>query len=438
MKKITRRTFVKRSVATGGLLILPSGLRANSPNGRVCTAHIGCGGKGEGDLAEMAAHPNVQVIGVCDVDTGRCKAGALVATHASATFFRDYRVMLDELGGKVDALTISTPDHTHYPATVASMKLGKHVYTQKPLTHKVAEARDLMNVAREKDLVTQMGIQVQSSLAYRTATAFVQSGVLGKVSKVYVWSFKNWGYDGAPYEAESAVVPDDLDWNLWLGTAPLRPYLEGKYVPGQWRRYLDFGCGTLGDMGVHIFDTPFRSLELKDPRWVEVECRAPTGFGHPEQNKVHYGFKPTKYTTNDFTFTWWDGEGAPRGDEPDLRLPEGDELPQQGAMFVGEEGRMLLPHSSAPKFYPQDLLQKLTKPDLEPVNHYHQWIDAILGKAETTANFDYAAPLVESLLLGVAAAQFPGRRLEWDAANMVVVNLPEANALLKGDYRKDF
>ncbi|MFV1995913.1 MAG: Gfo/Idh/MocA family protein [Verrucomicrobiales bacterium] len=438
MKTLSRRNFVKCSAALGSFFILPSGLRANSPNGKICTAHIGCGGKGKTDLRSLAELPNTQVIGLCDVDTLRCGKDQLLETHQSARFYQDYREMLAQLVDKVDAVSISTPDHTHYPATVAAMEMGKHVYTQKPLTHKVAEARHLMELAREKNLVTQMGIQNQSSLAYRLATSFVQSGVLGKVSRVYVWSHKNWGYDGEPYTEESAV-PENLDWNLWLGTAPIRPFLEKVYVPGQWRRMLDFGCGTLGDMGVHIFDTPFRSLELKEPKWVEMECRPPTSFGHPEQNMVRYGFQPTRHTTDDFTFTWWDGEGAPRAAEnPDLQLPEGKELPQQGALFVGEAGRMVLPHTAAPSFYPAELRGELVKPEGMPsaVNHYEQFTDAIEGVGTTTANFDYSAPLVEALLVGVVAAQFPGKRLKWNARKMKVTNLPEANALLAGQYRK--
>ncbi len=455
MKNLSRRNFVKGSAAVGSFFILPSGLWGNSPNGRVCTAHIGTGGKGTGDLSEIGSHPNVQVVGLCDVDLIRGEAAANMEKYPGATFFQDYRIMLERLGDKIDAVSISTPDHTHYPATLAAMNLGKHVYTQKPLTHKVAEARHLMELAREKSLVTQMGIQVQSSTAYRMACAFLQDGIIGEVSRVYVWSGKNWGYDGAPYEGKDPV-PEGLDWNLWLGTAPERAFLEGQYHPGQWRTMIDFGCGTLGDMGVHIFDTPFKALELKEPKWVEVDCRAPTGFGHPEENKVHYGFERTKHTSSDFTFTWWDGSGAPRAEgNPDLELPfkevpetpdaggtgkgtepQREKLPPQGAMFVGSEGRMLLPHVQAPKFYPAELREKLVKPDIEGVNHYHQFVDAIMGTTETTANFDYSAPLVEALLLGTVAARFPGQRLEWDAKAMKVTNVPEANPFLKGEYRE--
>ncbi len=436
-QKSTRRNFVKSTAAAaGGLLILPSGLRANSPNSKICTAHIGTGGKGNTDTNSIGSHANVEVLGLCDVDRERGGIDAKMAQYTSAKYFADYREMLAELGDKVDAISISTPDHSHYPATLMAMEMGKHVYTQKPLTHKVAEARHLTHLAAEKGLATQMGIQNQSKTAYRLTRQWIQDGLLGKVSKVYVWSHKNWGYDGEPYTQEDAI-PASLDWNLWLGTAPERAYVEKVYHPGQWRKILDFGCGTVGDMGIHIFDTPVKSLGLKDPLWIEADCRAPNGFGFPEKNTMRYGFAPTAHTTDNFTFTWYDGANSPHDKEnPDLILPDGEELPQQGALFVGEAGRMVLPHCNAPKFYPRSILKNAVKPDLGPADHYTMWLDAIEGKGETTAGFDYAGPLAEMLCLGVVAGNFPGKRLEWNAKDMQVTNLAAANPMLKGEYRE--
>jgi hypothetical protein len=354
----------------------------------------------------------------------------------SATAFQDYREMLVQHRDKIDAVSNSTPDHTHYPATMDAMERGKHIYLQKPLTHKLKEARQLAEFAAKKGLTTQMGIQNQSRESYRLARHYIQEGLIGKVSKVYVWSFKTWGYDGEPFK-EKSEVPETLDWNLWLGTAPKHDYVSNVYHPGQWRKLLDFGCGTLGDMGIHIFDTPFKALDLKDPKWVEAECREPNGFGHAEKNMVRYGFEPSKYTTDDFTFTWWDGTDAPRHkNNPDLMLPNGDELPKQGAVFVGENGRMVLPHCSKPTFYPDSVEKNLPKTDIVGVDHYTQFLDAIEGKDKTLAGFDYSGPLAESLCLGVVACQFPGKRLNWNAKKMKVTNLPEANPHLKGRYRK--
>ena len=439
MNQLNRRDFVKTSAAVGSFFVLPSGLLANSPNGRVCTAHIGTGGKGRVDTGELVKHKRVQPVAFCDVDRARGMADSWLSKHKSAKFFQDYREMLATLGDKVDVVSTSTPDHTHYPATMAAMKLGKHVFTQKPLTHKLAEARELAEFAAEKKLTTQMGIQNQSRAAYRFTRHHIKAGIIGKIKKVYVWSFKNWGYDGKPF-AEKSSVPESLDWNLWLGTAPVRHFTKKVYHPGQWRKILDFGCGTLGDMGIHIFDTPFKSLDLIDPLWVEAECRAPNGFGHAETNKGHYGFAPTKYTTENFTFTWWDGEGAPRHNgNPDLQLPNGGKLPRQGALYVGEAGRMVLPHGNGypiPTFYPDSVLDGVNKKEFNDVNHYTQFLDAIEGKDKTLAGFDYAGPLAESLCLGVVACQFPGKRLKWDAKKMHVTNLAKANPLLEGKYRK--
>ena len=436
MKNKSRRDFIKSSSAIGSFFILPSGLRAKAPNSKICTAHIGTGGKGRIDTMYLAKHTNVEVIGLCDVDYSHGKIDTWSKQFKSATAFQDYREMLAKLDDKIDVVSISTPDHTHYPATMDAMERGKHIYLQKPLTHKLKEARHLAEFAKEKGLTTQMGIQNQSREAYRLARHYVKKGVIGKISKVYVWSFKTWGYDGEPFK-EKSEIPQSLDWNLWLGTAPKHDYVSKVYHPGQWRKLLDFGCGTLGDMGIHIFDTPFKALDLKDPKWVEANCREPNGFGHAEKNMVRYGFNPTKYTTDDFTFTWWDGSDSPRHkNNPDLMLPNGDELPKQGAVFVGENGRMVLPHCSMPTFYPDSIVKNLPKTDIVGVDHYTQFLDAIEGKDKTLAGFDYSGPLAESLCLGVVACQFPGKRLNWNAKKMKVTNLPEANPHLKGRYRK--
>lgn len=438
---ITRRKFIRSNSALAGFFILPSGLRANSPNGKLCSAHIGVAGKGATDTAQIAAHAKTQVVGLCDVDRnnlegkGRKQKGG--GRYPDAKKYQDYREMFAEMGDKVDIVSVSTPDHTHYPATMAAIERGKHVYTQKPLTNNIAEARALMEAARKHKVFTQMGIQNQSTIGYRTATELVRGGLIGKVKRVHVWSFKDWGHDGEPYQGEDPV-PENLDWNLWLGTAPQHPYLKGKYHPSNWRRIIDFGCGTLGDMGIHIFDTPFRSLGLKPPVWAEANCRPPNGFSLPTKCIVRLGFEPTPLTTSDFEWIWYDGADAPPADHPDLANLDGQKVPRQGAMFVGEEGRMLLEHIAGPRFFPKSVYDRLKKPDLPmKVNHYGQWIDAILaGKGTPTANFDYAGALCESVLLGVVAGRYPGKKIEWDSAKMQVTNLAKANRFLAMKHRK--
>ena len=441
---LSRRSFIKANSALAGFSILPSGLWSSSPNSKLATAHIGIGGKGYTDTTQIADDPRTEVVGLCDVDLNhlhgkderQVKRGRKQIHFPSAQKFQDYREMLSKLRDKIDAVSISTPDHTHYPATLMAMEMGKHVYTQKPLTHNIEEARHLMKVARKNGVVTQMGIQNKATQGYRMATHFIRNGIIGKIAKVYVWSHKDWGYDGAPYKGEDPV-PDYLDWNLWLGTAPKRAFLEGKYHPGQWRRFLDYGSGTLGDMGVHIFDTPFDALKLDPPQWAEARCRQPNNFSLPTQSIIRLGFKQTALTTKDFEWTWWDGAMSPPMG-PDLDLPDGEPLPKQGAMFVGEEGRMLLPHIAGPRFFPKSIYDTLEKPDLEMrVNHYGKWIDAIYGsKEKPSANFDYSGKMIEAVLLGTIAGRYPGQRIQWDTTKGKVTNIKKANEFVAMKHRK--
>ena len=438
---LTRRNFIRSNSALAGFFILPSGLLANSPNGRLTSAHIGTGGKGAVDTGQIAAHPKTQVVALCDVDRnsldgrGRKQNGG--ERYPGAKKYQDYREMFAEMGDKIDVVSVSTPDHTHYPATLAAIRLGIHPYTQKPLTNNIAEARALMEAAREHRVFSQMGIQNQSTIAYRTATELIRGGLIGKVSRVHVWSFKDWGYDGAPHTGEDPV-PENIDWNLWLGTAPERPFLKGKYLSMQWRRYMDFGCGTMGDMGIHIFDTPFRSLDLEPPVWVKASCRETNGYSLPTKMIAHYGFRPTTRTTSDFSWTWYDGAYGPPENQGDLGIPKDQKLPKQGAVLIGESGSMVLGHIAGPRFFPASVYDRLEKPDLpKKVNHYSQWLDAILaGKGEPTAGFDYAAPLTETVLLGVVAGRYPEKKIEWDSANMRVTNLDEANRYVGMKHRK--
>lgn len=392
---------------------------------------------GWNDLKRVAAHARVQVVGMVDVDR-RNLYHERTDKFTDAARFADYREMLRKLGDKVDGVVISTPDHTHYPAARMAMEMNKAVYCQKPLTHTVAEARALTSLAKETGLVTQMGIHVHSAEAYRMAVNFLQQGVIGKVSKVYAWSNKSWGYDGAPYQGKDPV-PEHLDWNLWLGGAGARPYLAEKYHPEQWRRLNDFGTGTLGDMGVHILDTPYGALGLTQPLSVTATCRPPNDFSHPTKNKVSYQFPGTKYTTERLELTWFDGAYANQLDQPELELEPGKELPGQGAMFIGEDGkRLLLPHVTGPQPLPRKLLANITKPVLESVNHYHQWVDAAMGKGACSAPFEYSGPLTSFVQLGVLSARFPGKTLLWDSARMRFTNHTAANQFLSKTYRTNY
>ena len=431
---LCRRDFLKTSAGLAGGVLAAPRIHAASPNERLRTAHIGVGGMGGADLRSVASHPHVEVAALCDVDAARLQSAA--SKHPNARTFQDYRELLAALGDSVDAVVVSTPDHTHAPAAMMALQHHKPVYCQKPLTHEVFEARRLREVASEQGVPTQMGIQVHSSAPYRRAVKMVQQGAIGKVREVHAWSNKNWGYDGGPFR-ESAKPPEKLAWNLWLGTAQKRPYVPNVYHPGQWRKLIDFGTGTLGDMGVHIFDTPYAALELTAPKWARTTCRPPTGIGHPEKNRVEYEFPGTRHTAESLRWTWYDGGFAPPADR-DLGLPEGLKLPGQGALFVGEHGHLLLPHVGEAQLFPEKKFRDYQRPEVEGENHYHQWVDACLGRGETSAGFDYAGPLTEALLLGVVANRFPEKRLEWDAEKLQVTNLAEANELLRREYRDGF
>ncbi|WP_018627374.1 Gfo/Idh/MocA family protein [Niabella aurantiaca] len=442
-----RRNFIKTTAAGTMAFMLPFPSSAFAPGKKLRVAHVGLGSMGANDLKAIASHPLVDIVALCDVDMNNLNTAK--AQHANAKTFADYREMFKSMGNEIDAVVVSTPDHAHAPVSLMAMDLNKHVYCQKPLTHYISESRKMDAVAAEKKLVTQMGIQVHSFYDYKLATILIQKGIIGKVRKVIAWSPKVWGYDG-PAPAGSDPVPEGLDWNLWLGTAKERPYKKGFYHPGNWRKCIDYGCGTLGDMGVHIFDTPYNALKLGVPLTVKNECRAPNDFGHAEKNHVTYVFPGTPYTAQTLEWVWYDGKGAPEP-QAELLLPGGEALPDQGAMFIGENGRrLLLPHfMQLPKlvikdqFAPIDIKKydpdgKAGKPttsyDAETPRHYHEFVDACLGKAACSAPFSYSARLTEVILLGVIAARFPNETLHWDG-EQAQFKETKANKFLTGTMR---
>lgn len=438
-----RRNFVKSTAALASTSLLPSSVWALAKDGKLRTAHIGVGNMGGEDLNAISSHAMVEVTALCDVDANNLKAASKL--HPKAKLFSDYRVMLKEISNDIDAVIVSTPDHTHAPASMAAMNMGKPVYCQKPLTHYVSEARAMQKLAEEKNLVTQMGIQVHSFYDYKLATLLIQSGIIGKVSAVRAWSPKNWGFDG-PAPEGSDPIPETLDWNLWLGTSVERPYKEEVYHPGKWRQLMDYGCGTLGDMGVHIFDTPYNALKLDVPKTIKNNCRNSTGFGYPENNLVTYEFPATEYTTENFKWIWYDGPCAPDNHD-DLILPGNELLHDQGAMFIGEKGRLYLPHfQKLPQLIVDGEYKEIDVDKFgfggpvrdyasESKKHYHQFVDACLGKDEVTAPFSYASRLTETILLGVIAGRFPNQTLHWDAENAKFKE-DEANQYLDGSYRE--
>lgn len=441
--QIGRRSFLTRSaggVAAGsmlgpgamaGLAARPSQATVDDTAGEAVLrlAAVGVGGMGGADLNSLSSHPRLQVVALCDVDGGHLAAAA--ERYPGARLFVDWREMLKELGDDYDAVSVSTPDHAHAPVSVVAMRLGKHVYCQKPLTHSVHEARQLRLEADKAGVVTQMGTQIHSATEYRTAARLIQQGAIGPVSAVHSWSDKSWAYEGPdPVPGEP---PANLDWDLWLGTAPYRPYSAGHYHPANWRRWSDFGCGTMGDMAIHILDPVFTALRLASPLQVRSQSPVAAAATFGLKNRVSYLFPGTEYTTDSVTLDWYDGGLRP--DTTDWPLAAGQGLPGQGSMFVGTKGCLLLPHVGMPQLLPEASFADRV---IEPVaggDHYHLWVDACLGGAPTTAGFDYAGPLTESVLLGVLANRFPQVDLEWDAEQLQITNHDVANAAIRRSYR---
>ena len=443
----TRRDFIKKSTALGVSSLLPFNKKFFKMNTKIRTAHIGVGGMGLNDLKAISSHKNVLVTALCDVDSDLLNQAHKL--FPKAKMFKDYRILLNNLENEIDAVVISTPDHTHGPASIMAMKKGKAIYCQKPLTNNIIDAREMSKISFEKRLVTQMGIQVHSFYDYKLAKLLIQEDLVGKIHTVRAWSPKNWGFDGKLSKKEDKI-PDNLDWNLWCGTSPYKNYLENKYHQYNWRKMVGYGCGTLGDMGVHIFDTPYNALELDVPESVINECRKPNEIGFPEKNKVSYVFPGTKFTAEKLKWIWEDGKGAPYSNN-DLKLPNGDKLPQQGAMFIGKKGRLLLPHFmeipkiiidnkyqilDTSKFEEKELLEKNPARDYEKESllHYHEFIDACLNKKECSAPFTYSSKLTETILLGVVAGRFPGEKLNWDKTKGQFIE-EKANQFLKQNNR---
>ncbi len=431
----SRRTFLKQ--AATGVFAAPAfirNLRAASPNEVVRHASFGAGGMAEADLREITNHPKAQLICVADVDVGR--AEGLKKRFPELRIYQDWRQMLDRESKNLDSVNVSTPDHMHASIGMSAMQRGLHVYGQKPLTHDIYDARQLAGFAAENKLVTQMGIQVHSDVTYRTAVLLIQNGVIGKVQSVHSWSDKRWG-DSDPRPDRNDPVPADFDWDLWLGVCESRPFIgSGYYHPGNWRKRLDFGTGTFGDMGCHIFDPVFKALELTAPLTLRSTGSAPNAHNWANDAVVHFQFPQTRQTVGPtIPITWYDGNQRP---SKEITMPLlGDKpLPGQGSLFIGEKGAMLLPHVGQPELLPEKQFVGVSRPNLENINHWHQFVEAVRGNGTTSAHFGYAGPLTESVLLGGVATFFPNEELQWDASKLKFNNKPVADRLIRRTPRK--
>ncbi len=398
----TRRQFIKSSgIVASSAPFVTSGLLANPPSERLRHASFGAGGMAGADIGSLARSKHFELVAVADVDLKR--AEGIRKRFPKAKFYQDWRELLDKESKNIDSVNVSTPDHMHGPIGLAAMDLGKHCYGQKPLAHNLRECRAMTEMARENKLMTQMGIQISSAFTERLVVSLVQSGAIGKVTRVHSFSSKKWG-DMGPVPQKEDKIPEGFDWDLWLGVAKHRPYIAGYYHPGNWRKRRDFGTGTFGDMGCHIFSGWYRSLGLTSPLSVVSHGPASNQNNWAINAKIDYVFPSTKYTQDgNVSVTWYDGSARPPKEVADL---VNGKVPGQGSIIIGTDGVLLAPHMSTPTLYPAQKYQGFKYPKLEPRDHYMEYVDAARGASgkKPSANFDdYSGPLTETVLLGCLA-----------------------------------
>jgi predicted dehydrogenase len=318
---------------------------------------------------------------------------------------------------------------------IEAMRRGLHVYVQKPLANTLRETRALTEFARKARVISQMGIQVSSQQDQRYGEWLVRSGVVGKIREVHTFSNKCWG-DDKPLPEGADQVPPTLGWNEWLGVAEPRPFKRDVYHPGNWRRRVGFGTGTLGDMGCHIYSPPYRALKLTAPVKVTSHGPTPSAESWAMKAKVHLVYRGTEYTAGPEIDVWWyDGGELP---PEELRAPVGARMPEQGSLIVGTDGLLVLPHGGEAFALPDSKMATIQRPELPPREHYGEFLDAVLagGTSGCSAGFDYSGPLTESVLIGNVAAHYPGETLTFDAAKLAFTNKPEASQYLSRTYRK--
>ncbi len=422
----TRREFIKSSVsATASLIVLSrvSSL-AFSANEKLSIAVIGCAGRGAENLKEVEKEDNI--VAMCDVDEKH--AAGSFKQHPKAKKYRDFRRMFDEMGKEIDAVVVSTPDHTHAPAGVMAMKLGKHVYCEKPLTHSVYEARVMAEIAQKKKLCTQIGTQIHAGTNYRRVVELVQSGAIGRVEEVHVWQPAK--YSGGDRPKDTPPVPPTLDWDLWLGPAAFRPY-HSCYVPFLWRGWWDFGNGGLGDFFCHYVDVVFWALKLRYPTTVEAEGPPVHPESCPLWIIVRYAF-PARENLPPVKFTWYGGEKKPAL-LAEANLPKWD----AGVLFIGEKGLLMADYNQR-KLFPEEKFANFTPPPPtipDSIGHHKEWLVGCKTGSPTTCNFGYSGPLTEAALLGSVAYR-SGERLNWDANRLEAVNSTKAKQYIRREYRK--
>ncbi len=433
--RFSRRRFVQLSAGTFAATYVP--LRAFGANDRLLVGCVGVGGKGASDVSGAAAAGGT-IAALCDVDENRRRRRGKDVTeqYPGAKFYKDFRVMLEKEKG-LDAVTVSTPDHTHAHAAVMAMRLGKHVYCQKPLTHSVWEARLMAETAAKMKVATQMGNQAHAGEPIRRAVELVRAGLLGKVREVHAWTNRPIWPQGMKELPPREPVPDTLDWDLWTGPAPLNPY-NPAFCPFKWRGWWDYGTGALGDMGCHIMDMPFWALDLKHPTSVEAESVGNTEVSGPKSAVVTYRFPAGKYC-DELKYCWYDGGRMPSGDVLEGAGVDAKQAKRFDLVMIGEKGKFFFSRGNTKWVTaPDGLLDAVqdTPQTLPRVsNEDQEWIDACRGGAPALSNFARSGPFTEVVLLGNLAVRL-GRKIEWDGPALKAANAPEADELIRRPYRK--
>ena len=452
--EISRRSFVGGIAAAAGIMIVPrhvlGGPGYQAPSDKLNIATVGVSGQGSTNTRACAKE---NIVALCDVDDVR--AAPVYKRYPDAKTYRDFRVMLDKQKD-IDAIIVATPDHSHAVIAMAAMQLGKHVYVQKPLTRTLYEARMLTEAAKKYKVVTQMGNQGHSGEGVRLIEEWIADGAIGKVSEVHCWTNRPIWPQGMPRPNEYPAVPDGLDWDLWIGPAPMRPF-HPTYHPFAWRSWIDFGAGALGDMACHVMDAAYTALKLGYPSSVTgyiayqvVERARKDGKGtenvrleyddsYPMASVLHYTFPARDKKLPPVKFHWYDGGLLP--ERPEELEPE-RRMYESGTIFVGDKGKIMSgTYSENPRIIPEAKMKAYKRPPhsiprVPDANHEQNWIDACKGKTKAVSSFDYAGPFTETVLLGNLAVLYPGKKLQWDGPNLKVTNLAEANDFVKPKFRE--
>lgn len=435
--KMSRRQFLAAAGAGLAAGALPVYAFAKSvrtgelvTNRKINIACIGCGGKGADDVNQFSGE---NIVGLCDVDYSN--AAGTFSAHPEAKIFRDYRDMLIQLDSQIDAVVVSTPDHTHFPAAMMAMELGKHVYVQKPISHTVKEARLMLEAARKHKVITQMGNQGHSNEGTRLVKEWIEAGLIGDVREVHLWTNRPVWPQNIPQPEEQMAVPPTLDWNRWLGVAPWRPY-NSAYLPFNWRGWWEYGCGAIGDMGCHTMDASFWALSLGAPKRVSAHVEGGSELSCPAGSIVTYEF-PSRKGMPAVTVKWFDGICKPPRPK---ELEEDREMPGSGQLYFGSKGVIMdgNDYCDSPRLIPESAMKNAKRPPktLPRVKggHYQNWLDGIRGRVEApVSNFEYASPLTEMALLGNVAIR-SGVAFNWDTKNLRCDN-PAAQKYIDKVYR---